>query len=191
MSTASRTATTPRLDALVDAVRAAVNRREAPDRTADLVADALPPFLADPGLLPASALRADPERYTQHLLHVEPGGAFSLVALVWLPGQATPVHDHVAWCVTGVHIGAEDETRYALDGPDDDRHLVPVGGAVNGAGSTCGFAPPGDIHRVSNAGDGLAVSLHVYGADIGRLGSSVRRVYDLPVRERARENRGG
>jgi hypothetical protein len=27
----------------------------------------------------------------------------------------------------------------------------------------------------------VTVSLHVYGADISRLGSSVRRVYDLPV----------
>jgi len=26
--------------------------------------------------------------------------------------------------------------------------------------------------------------VHVYGADISRLGSSVRRVYDLPVRTR-------
>ncbi|MDA2804692.1 cysteine dioxygenase family protein [Nocardiopsis suaedae] len=183
MSTASRTATTPRLDALVGAVRTAVNRRETPARTAELVADALPPFLTDPGLLPASAMAADPDTYTQHVLHVEDGGAFSVVALVWLPGQATPVHDHVAWCVTGVHLGAEDETRYALAGPEDDRRLVTVGGAVNRAGSTCGFAPPGDIHRVANAGGGPAVSLHVYGADIGRLGSSVRRVYDLPVRE--------
>ncbi|MDA2812527.1 cysteine dioxygenase family protein [Nocardiopsis sp. RSe5-2] len=183
MSTASRTATTPRLDALVGAVRAAVNRRESPGRTAELVADALPPFLTDPDLLPASALKADPDAYTQHVLHVEPGGAFSVVALVWLPGQCTPVHDHVAWCVTGVHIGAEDETRYALAGPEGDRHLVPVGATVNGAGSTCGFAPPGDIHRVANAGDGPAVSIHVYGADIGRLGSSVRRVYDLAIRD--------
>jgi len=45
----------------------------------------------------------------------------------------------------------------------------------------CGFAPPGDIHRVWNAGTGRAISLHVYGADISRLGTSVRRVYELPA----------
>jgi 3-mercaptopropionate dioxygenase len=44
-----------------------------------------------------------------------------------------------------------------------------------------GFAPPGDIHRVRNIGDDVAISMHVYGADISRLGSSVRRVYDLPL----------
>jgi len=36
-------------------------------------------------------------------------------------------------------------------------------------------------HRVRGPGPGVTVSLHVYGADIGRLGSSVRRVYDLPI----------
>jgi hypothetical protein len=34
---------------------------------------------------------------------------------------------------------------------------------------------------VRNRGTGIAISLHVYGADIARLGSSVRRTYDLPV----------
>ncbi len=34
---------------------------------------------------------------------------------------------------------------------------------------------------VRNVGADVAVSLHVYGADITRLGSSVRRTYDLPV----------
>jgi len=45
-----------------------------------------------------------------------------------------------------------------------------------------GFAPPGDIHMVRNIGDAIAVSMHVYGTDISRVGSSVRRVYELPVR---------
>jgi len=45
-----------------------------------------------------------------------------------------------------------------------------------------GFAPPGDIHRVRNSGAGIAVSMHIYGADLSRLGSSIRRVYDLPLR---------
>ena len=43
-------------------------------------------------------------------------------------------------------------------------------------------ARKGDVHLVRNAGDTVAVSMHVYGTDIARVGSSVRRVYDLPVR---------
>jgi predicted metal-dependent enzyme (double-stranded beta helix superfamily) len=45
-----------------------------------------------------------------------------------------------------------------------------------------GFAPPGDIHRVRNTGDDVAISMHVYGADISRLGNSIRREYPLPIR---------
>ena len=44
-----------------------------------------------------------------------------------------------------------------------------------------GFAPPGDIHRVRNVGDDTAISIHIYGTDVSRIGSSVRRSYDLPV----------
>jgi 3-mercaptopropionate dioxygenase len=44
-----------------------------------------------------------------------------------------------------------------------------------------GLVPPGDIHRVGNDGMDTAISLHIYGTDLGRLGSSIRRVYDNPV----------
>ena len=37
--------------------------------------------------------------------------------------------------------------------------------------------PPGDIHRVHNTSDTTAISLHVYGADLSVVGSSIRRVY--------------
>jgi 3-mercaptopropionate dioxygenase len=50
------------------------------------------------------------------------------------------------------------------------------------AGSVSGFAPPGDIHRVRNTGGTVAISMHVYGADISRLGNSIRREYTVPVR---------
>jgi predicted metal-dependent enzyme (double-stranded beta helix superfamily) len=49
------------------------------------------------------------------------------------------------------------------------------------AGSVSAFAPPGDIHRVRNTGDTVAISTHVYGADISRLGNSIRREYTLPL----------
>ena len=39
----------------------------------------------------------------------------------------------------------------------------------------------GDIHRVRNVGHETAISIHVYGTDVDRIGSSVRRYYDQPV----------
>lgn len=167
---------------MVRAIRDRVRQGGTEAETADLVAGALRPFLDEPGLLDEDQLVGDPAGYLQHVLHVEPDGSFSVVALVWLPGQETPVHDHVAWCVTGVHQGAEHEQRYELRGCGADAYLVPVSRVTNAVGEVCGFAPPGDIHLVRNCGDSTAVSIHVYGADIGQLGTSVRRRYDLPVR---------
>ncbi len=112
-------------------------------------------------------------------MHVEPDGSFSIAVMVWRPGQVTPVHDHISWCVTGVLQGIEYEEIFTL-GPDH-RSLVTTTRRENQPGTVAGFAPPGDIHRVRNCGDGIAVSMHVYGADLARLGSSIRRVYELPV----------
>lgn len=60
---------------------------------------------------------------------------------------------------------------------------------ANATGSVSGFAPPGDIHRVRNSGDRTAISLHIYGTDLTRIGSSVRRYYDLPVLRRSADRR--
>ncbi|MFE7131584.1 cysteine dioxygenase [Streptomyces sp. NPDC057638] len=171
----------PRLALLIDAIRADVRRGLAPEPTARLVARTLGPYLGDPGLLTAAQREGDPDRYRQHVLHAERDGSFSLVALVWLPGQHTSVHDHVSWCVTGVHEGVESERRYRLVPEGRSARLVATGDVVNPQGTVAAFAPPGDIHQVRNDGPGLAVSFHVYGADVARLGSSIRRVYDLPA----------
>ncbi|MEW2524429.1 cysteine dioxygenase family protein [Streptomyces sp. NPDC047071] len=176
--------TTERTDALVADIREAVGRGLPPDLTAYLVGERLAPHLGAADLLTAEQCEGDPDRYRQHLLHAEADGSFSVVALVWMPGQRTSVHDHVSWCVTGVHEGEEHERRYRLvpaTGPGTSARLIATEDVVNPTGAVCGFAPPGDIHRVWNAGAGRAISLHVYGADISRLGTSVRRVYDLPA----------
>ncbi|MFI7604591.1 hypothetical protein ACIBTV_05650 [Micromonospora sp. NPDC049366] len=176
-------ATTSRLARLVTDVRAAVDRGLPPDLTAYLVGEQLAPHLGASDLLTDEQYEGDPDRYRQHLLHAERDGSFSIVALVWLPGQQTAIHDHVAWCVTGVHQGEEHERRFRLVSDGAVARLVATEDVVNGPGDVCGFAPPGDIHRVWNGGTGKAVSLHIYGADISRLGSSVRRVYDLRTDE--------
>ena len=111
-------------------------------------------------------------------MHGEPDGSFSIVVMVWRPGQATPVHDHLSWCCTAVLQGTEYEEVYAVRRD----HLEVIARNANPVGTVSGFAPPGDVHLVRNIGETVAVSMHVYGTDIARVGSSVRRVYDLPVR---------
>jgi 3-mercaptopropionate dioxygenase len=122
---------------------------------------------------------AEPGPLHSHLLHAEPDGTLSVVALVMRPGQTTPIHDHVTWCVSAVIEGVEHEELFELD--EAAQTLVPRGTAQNARGEVSGFAPPGDIHRVSNLGDTVAISIHFYGTDISRVGSSVRREYDLPI----------
>ena len=164
---------------LVMAVRGATGQHADWQRTAELVAGQLPRHLPGPDLLTAAERTGDPSDYQCHVLHVEPDGSFSVTAMVWRPGQVTPIHDHVTWCVFGVLQGVEYEELFTLSA--DGSYLTDVGRSENWPGEVSGFAPPGDIHRVRNIGDDVAISLHVYGADITRLGSSVRRTYDVPV----------
>jgi 3-mercaptopropionate dioxygenase len=171
------TGTCPEL--LTAAVRRAVRSGGTWQQTADRVVGALRgPGQLSSALLTPEQLAGDPGGYQTHLVHAEPDGSFSIVVMVWLPGQETAIHDHLSWCCTAVLDGTEYEEVYAVRGD----HLGVIGRNANPAGTVSGFAPPGDVHLVRNIGSSTAVSLHVYGTDISRVGSSVRRVYDLPVR---------
>ena len=176
----SARAVVPDLDELVTAVRTVVDRRSGWAETARRVADELARHLPSSNVLTAEQRIGDPKRYCSHVLHIEPDGAFSIVALVWRPGQVTPIHDHVTWCVFGVIEGVEYEELFRLD--DERGCLVAAGSSTNLTGEVSGFAPPGDIHRVRNIGVDTAISIHIYGTDVSRIGSSVRRRYDVPVR---------
>ena len=167
-------------DRLTASVRAQVRLGLGWQKTAERVVGALRGNLPGPAdLLPAHLLQGDPACYQSHLLHAELDGSFSIAVMVWRPGQETVIHDHVAWCVTAVLQGREYEEIFAL--AQEGRTLVFAARNANPAGSVSGFAPPGDIHRVRNTGDGVAISMHVYGADISCLGTSIRREYSLPV----------
>jgi len=159
------------LSELLDGVRAAVAADASWADTAQRVAEQLRRHLPTPDVLTAEQRLGSPDTYRSHTLHVEPDGAFSIIALVWRPGQVTRIHDHLTWCVFGVIQGIEHEELFDAD-------LNPIGRSDNHVGDVSGFAPPGDIHRVHNTADTTAISIHVYGTDVTRTGSSVRRYYD-------------
>jgi 3-mercaptopropionate dioxygenase len=162
---------TSKLTDLVDGVRVAVTAHADWAGTAQLVAEQLRAHLPDPDVLTAEQRLGSPDDYCGHTLYVEPDGSFSIVALVWRPGQITRIHDHVTWCAFGVIQGVEQEELF-----DADLNLVARN--ENQLGEVSGFAPPGDIHRVCNTSDTTAISIHIYGTDITRIGSSARRYYD-------------
>jgi predicted metal-dependent enzyme (double-stranded beta helix superfamily) len=119
--------------------------------------------------LPDAFAEPAPDHYRQYLLHCDPLERFSVVSFVWGAGQRTPVHDHTVWGLVGVMRGAELCEEFAHDGAchalrKTGEHLVEPGG-IDAVSPTLG-----DIHVVSNAGsDQVAVSIHVYGANIGAV----------------------
>lgn len=143
------------------------------------IAERLGDLLAEDGWLAAVDRRPGTDTYRQHLLYVSPTRRLSVVALVWKPGQRTPIHDHVAWCIVGVYRGAEREVRYRLVDHGGERCLEPVGSVEAFPGHVEALVPPAeDIHLVEAGGDELTISIHVYGADIEARGTSIDRRFD-------------
>jgi len=169
--TTTQTRPAPELTELLAGVRAAVSANASWSDTAELVAAQLRGNLPSPDVLTAEQRLGAPDGYRSHTLYVEPNGSFSIIALVWRPGQITRIHDHVTWCVFGVIQGVEHEDLY-------DEKLNLIGQSDNRVGEVSGFAPPGDIHRVHNTSDATAISIHIYGTDVTRIGSSARRFYN-------------
>jgi predicted metal-dependent enzyme (double-stranded beta helix superfamily) len=113
--------------------------------------------------------RPDPHRYLQNLLYCDAENRFCVVSFVWGPGQQTPVHDHTTWGIIGMLRGAEIAESYSYS---DSEGLVPSADPVRlQPGDIDAVSPDiGDIHQVRNAFDDRAsVSIHAYGANIGRL----------------------
>jgi 3-mercaptopropionate dioxygenase len=169
--TATQIRPTSRLSPLAAGIRTAVESHAGWTETAQLVADQLRRHLPTPDVLTAAQRLGSPDGYRSHTLHVEPDGSFSIVALVWRPGQITRIHDHITWCAFAVIQGVEHEELFDAD-------LNPIGRSDNHVGDVSGFAPPGDIHRVHNTAEQTAISIHAYGTDVTRIGSSARRYYD-------------
>ena len=170
-----RTRTLRRLTRSLDALVAA---NTDPHVIAARVGMLLRPALSDPSLLEPQHCEPADDRYRQHLVHVHPAGRYSIVALVWRPGQATPIHDHRCWCVVGVWQGLERETSYDLHDDAGAPYLVARRSAAAEPGDVSVLVPPDeDIHRVENDGTSLAISIHVYGDDISVLGSSINREF--------------
>lgn len=155
---------------LITAVRQVIAMRADWARTAMLVAEQLRAHLPDAGVLTPAQRTGQPGGPAGRVLHAETDGTFSILALVWRPGQSTRIHDHITWCVVGVLQGVEHEDLY-------DSELNLIGARDSLPGEVSGFAPPGDIHRIRNTGSQTAISLHIYGTDITRIGSSARRYY--------------
>lgn len=119
--------------------------------------------------LPEAYAAPSPESYRQYLLYCDPLERFSVVSFVWMPGHRTPIHDHTVWGLVGVMRGVEMCEEYSPSIKKINTHEARPGEIDRVSPSI------GDIHVVSNAGPQTAVSIHVYGANIGAV---KRHTYD-------------
>lgn len=119
--------------------------------------------------IPPEFTLPSPERYRQYLLHCDALERFCVVSFVWLPTQATPVHDHLTWGVIGQMRGEEVCQEYAVS--QTDKVPRPRGVHRMRPGDVDRVSPQiGDVHAVSHGGsEGAAISIHVYGANIGAV----------------------
>ena len=113
--------------------------------------------------LPEEFAAPSRDSYRQYLLYCDPLERFSVASFVWMPGHRTPIHDHTVWGLVGVMRGEERCDEYSPS-------LEKINSHNSKAGEVDRVSPRiGDIHVVSNAGDKTAVSIHVYGANIGAV----------------------
>jgi 3-mercaptopropionate dioxygenase len=131
--------------------------------------------------------RSNPAGYSRNLVFDAPDASLSLYALVWLPGQWTPVHDHGSWGVVGVVEGVLEERSYVRlssdRGADSSIELARGGTLLLSRGAVTSFVPnPDHIHVTGVPADrARAVSLHLYGRTMSDF-----NIYDLAARTRRR-----
>ncbi len=126
-------------------------------------------LIAEDNWLPESFAEVGAGSYRQYLLHLDAESRFSVVSFVWAPGQKTPVHNHTVWGLVGMLRGEEIAQGYVFA---EDGSLKPDGEPVLlKRGEIDAVSPSiGDVHSVENAlVDKASISIHVYGADIGRV----------------------
>jgi predicted metal-dependent enzyme (double-stranded beta helix superfamily) len=116
--------------------------------------------------------------YARHVLYSDAGGLFTILAIVWAPGQFSPAHAHDTWCGYAVYENPLDETLFRFD-PVQSK-AEPLRTAVRVPGYSCHAGAGLDqIHRLGNSGGRPAISIHAYGVERERIATHVNRVVDV------------
>ncbi|WP_233881750.1 cysteine dioxygenase family protein [Paraburkholderia flagellata] len=140
--------------------------------------EALTGALADSALVTSAQREGSADTYRRHVIATDSRGRYTVAALVWQPGQASPIHAHHTWCGYTVLDGTLTETLYTWDDARQGADVVRSHPRASGAVS---FGGPGraSIHRLSNGSGAQAVSLHVYGVAVEHIATQVNDVLPL------------
>lgn len=125
-------------------------------------------YICETELLSSAQCIGSLRGYQRHLLYVSPDRDFSVMSIVWNPGQYSPVHGHAAWGAVGVYAGQPFCENYAASQGGNGRldyqrletlRLKPLDLAVVDPGL-------GTIHRIGNDGVSRCITVHIYGQDL-------------------------
>ena len=166
MATTARSA---RVDDLVQRLDRAVSTDD-PDRLCGNVKRVLVEVVSGGGQFVDAALLAPaPDRYARRLMHRDPADRYSVVVMVWGPGQGTPLHDHAGvWCVECVYRGRIRVTSFDLESTAEAEPLrfTPESVVFAGVGEAGHLIPPFEYHMIENADPAPSVTIHVYGGEL-------------------------
>jgi predicted metal-dependent enzyme (double-stranded beta helix superfamily) len=175
------------LDTFIEDCRKKISECQSPADCVEQITPAMYRLLnGDKSFLKPEHFRSDPDHYARNAIYIEEADTMSLYALVWLPGQWTPIHDHGTWGVVGVLEGnleernfmrADDRKKDAMTGVE----LARGGVILLSPDAVTSFVPnPDHIHITGNPADGQrVVSLHLYGHVMSGF-----HIYDKEARTR-------
>ena len=157
----------------IDAVESVIRRLQEPKDMVLAIEPLIRCLVTQPDWLKEEYCRPIRSKaYAQYLLYRPADHAFSVVSFVWNPGQGSPIHDHCTWGVIGQYHGEEEESRFRIT----NSRLERVGVVLARPGDVSHVYPPSrDIHKIINRTARPAISIHIYGGDIG---SQRRHTYD-------------
>ncbi|ASK62317.1 cysteine dioxygenase [Virgibacillus phasianinus] len=160
------------LDDFVREMTAVVEQSERDDDLVDEAEDLVGKLISDTSWLPVEKMEPDADHYARHSLYWDPQDRFEVLALVWSPGQATPIHDHDGtWGVEGVAAGRMKVTNFLKmeDVSDDVVKLRNSGVMTFNQQSTGQLLPPADCHILEQQGDKPTITIHVYGKQLRKF----------------------
>ncbi len=134
-------------------------------------------LLRSPDSIPQEAFKPRKDRFANNLIYMPNDKIFSVMGGVFLPGQATPIHDHLTWALIGIYDGEEQESFYRrMDDDSNSKVSVLKKGSerINKKKHVTVLGKDG-IHLIENVSDKPSLSVHVYGLDIG---NTKRHTYD-------------
>ncbi len=116
--------------------------------------------------LPEDLRRPGEDCYARRLLYRSQQHGYEVIAMIWGPGQGTPLHDHAGiWCVDGVLDGRVRVVQYdLLEQQGECFRFEPQETVEAGVGMAGALIPPFEYHTIHNSLDEqCSITIHVYG----------------------------